>query len=114
MGLKHNHLAVFGRLYGDDEGTIRLYAGVTESEARQRFSNDLHRGAGARETDVINEYEFTNVYIDAVLTARQLLAEERERERTQQLSRTITAQRLTVAVNCDRVLQLIEKMEGKQ
>ena len=112
MGLKHNHLAVFGRLYGDDEGTIRLYAGVTESEARQRFSNDLRRGAGARETAVVDEYEFTNVYIDAVLTARQLLAEDRER--TQQLSRTITAHRLTVAVNCDRVLQLIEKMEGKQ
>lgn len=68
--MKHNHLAVIGRLHGDDEGTIRLYAGVTESEARQRFGNDLRRDAGARETDVINEYEFTNVYIDAVLTTQ--------------------------------------------
>lgn len=50
--------------------------------------------------------------IDRVIALERMLAEERER--TQQLSRTITALRLTVTVNCDRVLQLIEKMEGKQ
>jgi len=50
--------------------------------------------------------------IDRVIELERLLAEERER--TQQLLRTITALRLTVTVNCDRVLQLIEKMEGKQ
>ena len=50
--------------------------------------------------------------IDRVIELERLLAEERER--TQQLLRTITALRLTVTVNCDRVLQLIEKMGGKQ
>jgi len=50
--------------------------------------------------------------IDRVIELERLLAGEREL--TQQLLRTITALRLTVTVNCDRVLQLIEKMEGKQ
>ena len=50
--------------------------------------------------------------VDRVLELERLLAEERER--TQQLLRTIIALRLTVTVNCDRVLQLIKKMEGKQ
>jgi len=50
--------------------------------------------------------------IDRVIELERLLADEREL--TQQLLRTITALRLTVTVNCDRVLQLIEKMEGKQ
>ena len=66
---KHSYIAVIGRLHGDDEASICFYENMTTAEASHAFTLELRRDAGVLEADVVACYEYTNVYINHVLTS---------------------------------------------
>ena len=65
MTSRHNHIAVIGRIPGDDDDSCKLYHDVTEPEAREAFAVDMF------------EDEFSHV--DDAAERSRLAAEERDR-----------------------------------
>lgn len=41
MAVYHNHLAIIGRVIGDDEDTVNFYENMTRLQAYQQFQKDM-------------------------------------------------------------------------
>jgi hypothetical protein len=62
----NNYTVIVGRMHGYEEATMRSYEHLTQSQAVQRFTNELRLDAGVSEVDVVAEYDWANVYIDFI------------------------------------------------
>lgn len=67
--IEHNHIVIVGRMHGDDEDHARDYQHATIAQARQAFINEVRADERIHEEDVVAGYEFTEVYINLVLTS---------------------------------------------
>lgn len=63
----HNHVAVIGRVRGDDEDTCLMYEHLTLPAARQVFIDEMRRNDGITDEDI--EAGHGEVYITHVLTS---------------------------------------------
>lgn len=60
---QHPHLAVVGRIDGDDEDSVLMYQGLTTEQAEAAFDEDMHSEAAD------NQRPCAAVYVNYVLTS---------------------------------------------
>jgi hypothetical protein len=65
----HNYIVIIGRMSGDDADHAREYQHTTVAAARQLFINDVRGEERISEADIEADYEYTQVYINHVLTS---------------------------------------------
>jgi hypothetical protein len=60
MTTRHKHLAVIGRVSGNDEDDVNLYTGLTLAQAGEEFTQELRESAADPDAEVYVNYILTS------------------------------------------------------